>query len=95
MALVQVKRKAQITLPVRVRRELGIEEGDYLEAKVEGRRVVLIPQSITAKFASVALSEEGERMLDEALADVQEGRVTKHSSMRSLVDELHRESGEE
>jgi len=43
--LVKVKRRGQITLPAKVRRALGIEEGDYLEVRVEGDRIVLIPQA--------------------------------------------------
>jgi len=95
VALVQVKRKAQITLPVRVRRELGIEEGDYLEARVEGNRVVLIPQTVIAKLPTVTLSEQGERVLDEALDDVRDGRVVEHPDVQSLLDELHREAEED
>ncbi|MBA7680918.1 hypothetical protein ES703_89239 [subsurface metagenome] len=33
MPLVQVREKAQITLPSKIRKVLGIKEGDYLEAK--------------------------------------------------------------
>lgn len=32
--LVQVKKKAQITIPVKVREKVGIEEGDILDVTV-------------------------------------------------------------
>jgi AbrB family looped-hinge helix DNA binding protein len=35
MALVTVKNKYQVVIPQSVRKQLGIEEGDLLEAKVE------------------------------------------------------------
>ena len=44
MPLVQVREKAQITLPNKVRKALGIKQGDYLEAEVEGNKIVLIPK---------------------------------------------------
>jgi AbrB family looped-hinge helix DNA binding protein len=41
--LVQVKKKAQITIPVKVRENIGIEEGDILDVKVKNREIVLKP----------------------------------------------------
>ncbi len=92
MPLIKVKSKAQITLPVKVRQALGIEEGDYLEAKVEGNKVVLIPQAVVTKFPPVTLSEQGEEMLKEALEEVRAGKVKKHESAEALIDELHHET---
>jgi AbrB family looped-hinge helix DNA binding protein len=43
MALVRVRRAAQITLPAEVRQKLKLKEGDYLEAEVVGSAVVLKP----------------------------------------------------
>ena len=90
MPLVQVKPKAQITLPVKIRRALGIQEGDYLEASIEGGKIVLVPQTVMAKLPEVTLSEQGERMLEEALEDVRAGRVKRHRNVESLIQDLHR-----
>jgi len=95
MPLIKVKAKAQITLPAKVRRALGIEEGDYLEAKVEGNKVVLIPQTLITKFPPVALSEQGEKMLKEALEEVRAGKVKEHESAESLINELHHETAQD
>lgn len=92
MPLIKVKGKAQITLPAKVRRALDIKEGDYLEAKVEGNKVILIPQIVVTKFPPVTLSEQGEQMLQEALEDVKAGKVKEYESAESLIDELHHEA---
>jgi AbrB family looped-hinge helix DNA binding protein len=89
MSIVQVRGRAQITLPADVREKLGIEEGDMLEARVEDKRVVLVPQKLVPKFEEVELSEEGERMLDEAEADVAAGRVREYDDVAELIDDLH------
>ena len=39
----KVSSKGQIVLPGPIRRKLGIETGDPLEAKIEGGNIVLIP----------------------------------------------------
>jgi AbrB family looped-hinge helix DNA binding protein len=91
MPIVRVKTKAQITIPLKVREMLGIQEGDYLRVEVEGNRIVLTPQTLVTKFPPVTLSEQGERMLEEALEDVRQGRIKEHESVESLIAELHHE----
>lgn len=44
MPLVKVIRHGQITLPADLREELDIKEGDYLEAELEGKTIVLRPK---------------------------------------------------
>ncbi|MBI1940602.1 MAG: AbrB/MazE/SpoVT family DNA-binding domain-containing protein [Acidobacteria bacterium] len=63
MAFVKVKSKFQVTLPKPVRKKARLKVGDYLEAKVEGKKITLTPQGII------------ERHLAEALEDIREGRV--------------------
>lgn len=41
--LVQVKRKAQITIPLKAREAMGIAEGDMLDLIVRNREIVLKP----------------------------------------------------
>jgi AbrB family looped-hinge helix DNA binding protein len=40
----RVSTKGQVVLPSVLRRKLGIEPGDPLEAEIEGKRIVLTPQ---------------------------------------------------
>ena len=46
MALVKLKQKGQLTLPVAVRRALSLGQGDLLEATVEDGKVVLYPKAV-------------------------------------------------
>lgn len=92
MPLVKVKDKAQITLPVKVRQALGIEQGDYLRVAVEGNKIVLTPQALVTKLLPVSLSQQGEKMLQEAFVDIREGRTKEHDTVDSLIEELHHEA---
>ena len=49
MALVRVRRAAQITLPREIRQAAHLEEGDYLEAEVTEARILLRPVSIGSR----------------------------------------------
>ncbi|MBM3501569.1 MAG: AbrB/MazE/SpoVT family DNA-binding domain-containing protein [Armatimonadetes bacterium] len=95
MVLVRVRDRAQVTLPARVRRSLGIEEGDYLQVGVEAGRIVMVPQAFLDKLPEVELSAEGERMLQEGLDDMAAGRVRRHKDLESLLSELHRGVGQD
>jgi AbrB family looped-hinge helix DNA binding protein len=44
--LVRVKDKFQVTIPVALRRQLAVQEGDYLEATVGQDGIVFRPQKL-------------------------------------------------
>ena len=46
MALVKLRRAAQITLPLALREALSLKEGDYLEAQLTEAGILLSPVSI-------------------------------------------------
>jgi AbrB family looped-hinge helix DNA binding protein len=49
MALMRVRRAAQLTLPADLRRALNVKEGDYLEARVVKNGVLLKPVSVVER----------------------------------------------
>jgi AbrB family looped-hinge helix DNA binding protein len=74
-SVVAVNRQGRITLPIDVRRRLGIGEGTQLEVKVESnnvrlRRVSVIPDEDRWAYTPAAIAS-----LTRALADVKAGRV--------------------
>ena len=89
MSLVQVREKAQITIPSRIRKELGIKKGDYLEIVKEDDKIVIIPKVLVDKV-SVNLSAKGEEMLKEAMDDVKRGKVKIHTDVTHLINDLHK-----
>jgi AbrB family looped-hinge helix DNA binding protein len=89
MPLIQVRDKAQITIPSGIRKELGIKKGDYLEIVKEDDKIVIIPKILVDKVL-VNLSAKGEEMLKEAIDDVKKGKVKIHNSVNHLIDDLHK-----
>jgi len=88
MSLIQVREKAQITIPSKIRKELGIKKGDYLEIVKEDDRIVIIPKILIEK-TSVNLSAKGEEMLKEAIDDIKKGKVKIHDNLTHLINDLH------
>lgn len=87
--LVQVKEKAQLTLPQKIRDGLGIQMGDYLEMIVKNNTIMLKPKMVIDRFPEVTLSKKGERMLKEALEDERAGRVKKFDNIEDLIKDLN------
>lgn len=49
MSIVQIRKKAQITIPSKIRKSLGVKEGDYLDVRIEDNRIILTPKIIIDK----------------------------------------------
>lgn len=59
MPLVKLHKKGQITLPVILRRQARIDDGDVLEARMERGRITLTPKSVVDR--RIAASEKDYR----------------------------------
>lgn len=46
MALLKLKRHAQVTIPTELRKQFNLEEGDYLEAEATSAGILLKPVSV-------------------------------------------------
>jgi len=84
MSLIQVREKAQVTILSKIRKELGIKKGDYLEIVKEDDRIVIIPKILIDKV-SINLSAQGEEMLKEAIDDVRKGKVKIYNNVIHLI----------
>ena len=52
--LTTLSTKGQVVVPSRIRRELGLQPGDSLEASVEGRHIVLTQRKVRSRKARVS-----------------------------------------
>ena len=81
MALVKIKEKYQVTLPAALRQKVGLEVGDLLEAKVEGKKITLTPKSVL------------DRELAQALKEIEQGKTFgPFNSAKDLIRSLNREA---
>lgn len=51
----KISTKGQVVLPSPIRRRLGLQAGDPLDAKVEGERIVLTPRKKRARKAKIVI----------------------------------------
>ena len=86
--LVKVTRNGQITIPAEVRRELGIEEGDYMEMTTKDGVIVISPAEVVDKSQAYFWSKRWQREEREADADIEAGRVRVFDDADSLIGDL-------
>ncbi len=90
--LVKIRKKAQVTLPLSVRRKLGIEEGDFLDIEVRNGEIVLKVKKLIDKSQAWFWTErwqEGERKAEE---DIRSGRVRRFENVEEAISSLHKEA---
>lgn len=79
MPIVKVLEKGQVTLPAKIRQEVGLETGDYVKVEKEGSRIVLTPQAMVERHPEI------DQAIAEGLEDVRAGRLSpKFSSMKEF-----------
>ncbi len=90
--LVQVRKKAQVTLPQSVRKELGIEEGDFLDIRVQSGEMVVKVKKLVDKDQAWFWTkrwQEGERQAEE---DIRAGRVHSFANAEEAITYLHEQA---
>lgn len=87
--LVQIRKKAQLTLPLSVRQELGIEEGDFLQVRVRNGEIVLKVKRLVDKEQAWFWTGRWQQGEAEAQKDIGAGRVRKFADAKSAVNFLH------
>ena len=78
MPLVRVKTKYQVTLPTRIREQVGVRIGDLLEATVEKGKITLVPKAVI------------DRGIAESIEDYKQGRsYGPFESAEDMLKSLH------
>ena len=76
-ALVKVQNKGQMTIPRRVRSVVGLSDGDLVEVKAVGRKIIITPQLVIDRShfptARDEYTPEQRRVIDARLAKAEKG----------------------
>jgi AbrB family looped-hinge helix DNA binding protein len=87
--LIQVRKKAQVTLPQSVRAKLNIEEGDFLDVSVSRGEIILKVKKLIDKDQAWFWTERWQQGEREAEEDIREGRLRRFPDARSAVSSLN------
>ena len=71
MSVVKVRPRHQITIPKEIFNKLHLEEGDFIEAKAEDQKIVLVPQKLSTKANVTPLTKQEQKILKRARAKIE------------------------
>lgn len=94
MPQVKIKAKYQVTIPAKIRKELGLEVGDFLEAELEKDRIVLKPQLVMDRAEAWKRFQAALRQIQRQNKDLGEEEVMKDvlEAIQEVRQERHAQS---
>ncbi len=88
--LIQIRKKAQLTLPQSVRQELGIREGDLLDVRVQNGAIVLKVKKLVDREQAWFWTKRWQEGEAEAEEDIHSGRLHHFADAGKAIDFLHK-----
>ncbi|MGD1101929.1 MAG: AbrB/MazE/SpoVT family DNA-binding domain-containing protein [Terriglobia bacterium] len=73
--IVKIQRKGQVTIPTHLRVQVGLVDGDFVEAKAEKGKIVLTPKLIVDREYTPARRRVIDARLAESLEQVKRGET--------------------
>ncbi len=92
--LVKITRGGQVTIPAEMRRQAGIDVGDYVEVRLVEGRLVLVPKQLIDKDQTWFWSETWQAAEREAEDDLRAGRVKGFDTLDELIADLDADEAE-
>lgn len=86
--LIKVRQKGQLTLPLSMRKKLGITEGSIVLSKIVDDAIVLVPQDMVDRDQAWFWRERWQKLEAEADRDVIEGRTKTFETVEDLFHEI-------
>lgn len=71
MSVVKVRPRRQVTIPKEIFNKLHLEEGDFIEAKAEDQKIILVPKKLVTKADIIPLSKEEQKILKKTQAKIE------------------------
>ena len=90
--LIQVRKKAQLTLPQSVRQKLNIEEGDFLNVQVRNGEIVLRVKKLVDKEQAWFWTDRWQQSEQKAEEDIRTGNVQRFPGAEDAISFLHKHS---
>ncbi|MBU7007988.1 AbrB/MazE/SpoVT family DNA-binding domain-containing protein [Phosphitispora fastidiosa] len=85
---VSVQKRNLISIPREIRERLKISEGDVLDVKIEGNKIVMEPYKLIPSSQAYFWTEATQKDMLEAKEDVKAGRVRKFENADEFVKGL-------
>ncbi len=86
--LIKVRGKGQITLPLSMRKALGIADGSIILSRIVDNAIVLVPQETIDRDQAWFWKEKWQKLEAEAGEDIAAGRTKTFDSVEDLFHDI-------
>jgi AbrB family looped-hinge helix DNA binding protein len=90
MSLTKINPRGQITIPAKFRSILNCKPGDYVEVKMEGNILKVIPKELIDKSQMWFWTKEHQKAEKEAELELRKGKGKEVKDVKELIDELNK-----
>lgn len=85
---ISVQKRNLISLPKEIREKLNISEGDMLDIRIEGNKVVLEPYKLIPSSQAYFWSDKTQKDMLDAKEDIKAGRVREFTNVNEFLKGL-------
>ena len=71
MSVVKVRPRRQVTIPKEIFNQFHLEVGDFIEAKAEDEKIILVPKKLVTKTHVIPLNKDEQRILKMTRAKIE------------------------
>lgn len=86
--LISVRKKGQVTLPLSMRKKLGIKEESFVMARIVDDTIVLVPQETVDRDQAWFWKKRWQKLEAEAEKDIAAGRTKTFDSVEDFFHEI-------
>lgn len=88
MELVKVKKNFQLTLPINLRKNLNIKEGDYLDVLEKNGCLIIKPMKVIPADEAYFHTKEWQKEESQADRDLEAGNIKTFDNVDDLIADL-------
>ena len=88
MSVVKLRPRRQVTIPKEIFNKLHLQEGDFIEAKAEDQKIILVPKKLVTKTDVIPLSKEEQKLLKKTQAKIEKIKQDMAHSKGLSEDEI-------
>ena len=86
--VIQIRRNFQVTLPAAIRKRLGLNIGDILEAQIREDKIIIVPKKTIDAGQAWFWTKKWQEEEKAAEADLKAGRIKKFKTVEELIKDL-------
>ena len=84
----KISRNGHLTIPIKIRRLLNLEDGDIVRIGVKANQIIVLPGEVVDKDQAYIFTAKNQKMIKKAEEDFRKGKYSSHTSAEKLKKDV-------